>query len=55
MQNPSSGTTTGIDGDFGPATEKAVLNYQKLKNLPQTGIVDQNLFSLLTTSLKKAF
>ncbi|QKJ61854.1 peptidoglycan-binding protein [Flavobacterium sp. M31R6] len=55
MQNPSSGTATGIDGDFGPATEKAVLNFQKFNSLSQTGIVDQTLFNLFTTPLKKAF
>ncbi len=55
MQNPSTGTATGIDGDFGPATEKAVMNFQKAKNLPQTGIVDQAVFDLLTSPMKKAF
>lgn len=33
IQNPESGTVTGIDGDFGPATEKAVKNFQKATNL----------------------
>ncbi len=55
MQNPNTGTATGIDGDFGPATEKAVMNFQKAKNLPQTGIVDQALFDLLASPIKKAF
>ncbi|WP_433763605.1 peptidoglycan-binding protein [Flavobacterium ginsenosidimutans] len=55
MQNPGSGTATGIDGDFGPATEKAVLNYQKFNGLPQNGTVDQNLFDKLASPLKKAF
>jgi peptidoglycan hydrolase-like protein with peptidoglycan-binding domain len=55
MQNPSSGTATGIDGDFGPATQKAVLNFQKFKGLTQTGSVDQTLFNLLVSPLKKAF
>jgi peptidoglycan hydrolase-like protein with peptidoglycan-binding domain len=55
MQNPNAGTATGIDGDFGPATEKAVMNFQKTKNLSQTGIVDQVLFDLLTSPMKKAF
>lgn len=53
--NPSSGTETSIDGDFGPATEKAVKNFQKAKNIPQTGIVDQNLFDILALPIKKAF
>ena len=55
MQNPNAGTATGIDGDFGPATEQAVLNFQKAKGLQQTGIVDLNLYDLLVTPLKKAF
>jgi len=55
LQNPNSGTATGIDGDFGPATEKAVLNFQKFNALPQTGSVDQSLFNLLCSPLKKAF
>lgn len=55
MQNPSSGTATGIDGDFGPATEKAVLNFQKFNSLTQTGIVDQKIFDILVSPLKKAF
>ena len=55
LQNPNAGTATGIDGDFGPATEQAVINFQKAHGLQQTGIVDQNLFSILTTPLKKAF
>jgi peptidoglycan hydrolase-like protein with peptidoglycan-binding domain len=55
MQNPSAGTATGIDGDFGPATEKAVMNFQKFNNLPQTGSIDQAQFDRLTMPLKKAF
>lgn len=35
------------DGDFGPATEKAVKAYQKAKGLPETGIVDQTTFKAL--------
>ena len=55
MQNPDSGTATGIDGDFGPATEKAVLNFQKINGLSQTGKVDQAVFDVLVSPLKKAF
>ena len=53
MQNPSAGTATGIDGDFGPATEKAVINFQKFNSLSQTGIVDQTLFNFLSSPLKR--
>ena len=35
------------DGDFGPATEKAVKAFQKAKGLPETGIVDQKTFKSL--------
>ena len=55
LQNPNAGTATGIDSDFGPATERAVKNYQKAKGLTQTGIVDQALFQTLTSPLQKAF
>ncbi|MGH2664457.1 peptidoglycan-binding protein [Flavobacterium sp.] len=55
IANPNSGTGTSIDGDFGPATEKAVKNFQKIKNAAQTGVVNQNLFDLLALPIKKAF
>jgi peptidoglycan hydrolase-like protein with peptidoglycan-binding domain len=53
--HPSSGTSTSIDGDFGSATEAAVKNFQKAKNLSQTGIVDAALFSVLSQPLLNAF
>ncbi|WP_221392545.1 peptidoglycan-binding protein [Dyadobacter sp. NIV53] len=55
MSNPSSGTATGIDGDYGTATEKAVINFQKAKNLSETGVIDQETFSLLCEPMKDAF
>lgn len=55
IAHPSAGTATGIDGDFGPATEAAVKAFQKAKNLPQTGIVDAALFSILSQPLLNAF
>ncbi len=55
MQNPNAGTATGIDGDFGPATEQAVINFQKAHGLQQTGIVDASLFDTLATPLKRTF
>jgi hypothetical protein len=54
LSNPGSGTTTAIDGDFGAATEKAVRNFQKIKKLPATGIVDSKLFEKLSEPLKTA-
>ena len=53
MWNVNAGTATGIDGDFGPATEKAVINFQKVKGIPQSGIVNQACFNLLCQPMKK--
>jgi uncharacterized protein (TIGR02594 family) len=36
-----------IDGDFGTRTEQAVLSLQKMKNLPQDGIVGQRTWAVL--------
>lgn len=55
IAKPGSGTTTGIDGDYGNATQKAVINYQKAKGLPQTAVTDAALFAMLTEPLVKAF
>jgi len=55
MVHPSAGTATGIDGDFGPATEAAVKSFQKAKSLPQTGIVDAALFTVLSQPMLNAF
>jgi peptidoglycan hydrolase-like protein with peptidoglycan-binding domain len=55
LANPGAGTLTGTDGDFGPATELAVKNYQKKIKVPQTGIADQPLFDSLCAAMKNAF
>ncbi|ANH80401.1 peptidoglycan-binding protein [Niabella ginsenosidivorans] len=55
MVHPIVATATGIDGDFGTATEKAVINFQKATGIPQSGIVNQNTFSLLCAPLANAF
>ncbi|MEP6844387.1 MAG: peptidoglycan-binding domain-containing protein [Panacibacter sp.] len=55
LTKPGSGTLTGIDGDFGPATEKAVINFQKAKGVTQNGIVDATVFSMLCAPMQKAF
>ncbi|WP_109851203.1 peptidoglycan-binding protein [Aquimarina sp. AU58] len=55
IQHPSSGTATSIDGDFGPATERAVKNFQRIKGVSENGVVDQGLFSELSANLKDAF
>ncbi len=51
----SWGTITAIDGDFGPATERAVKNFQAHKGLSRTGIVTSNVFKKLSEPLKNAF
>ena len=53
--DPRSGTATGIDGDFGSATDLAVKNFQKAKRLNQTGKVDAALFELLCQPMNNAF
>ncbi|GAA3509581.1 hypothetical protein GCM10022393_22760 [Aquimarina addita] len=53
--NPNSGTAIKIDGDFGPATERAIRNFQKIKKLPEDGIVDKTVFDALSFNLKEAF
>lgn len=55
MAYRGSGTATGIDGVYGPATEQAVINFQKAERIPQTGAVDQEVFNLLCGPLRRAF
>ncbi|KQT17905.1 peptidoglycan-binding protein [Chryseobacterium sp. Leaf404] len=54
-QHRGIGTMTGIDGDYGPATEVAVKNYQKFLGLPADGIVTPPLFSKLCLNIKSSF
>lgn len=53
--NPNAGTATGIDGDYGPATERAVKNYQKANDIIPSGIVTQALFDKLCNPMREAF
>ncbi|MBK5212345.1 MAG: peptidoglycan-binding protein [Flavobacteriaceae bacterium] len=55
IQHPESGTVTGIDGDFGPAMEKAVKNFQNAIGESPTGIVTTQLFEKLCEGMKEAF
>lgn len=55
LLNPGAATATGIDGDFGKATEQAVKNFQKAKGVEPTGVVDQETFDLLSLPLQNAF
>lgn len=55
INNPGAGTATSIDGDFGPATEKAVVNFQNAKGLPRSGVVTPEAFAALCEPMQKAF
>ncbi len=52
---PGSGTATAIDGDFGPATETSVKNYQRVIGKRATGVVTKTLFQIMTDALEFAF
>lgn len=43
----SGGKIYGIDGSFGTGTHNAVLNYQRAKGIPATGVVDATTWSYL--------
>jgi peptidoglycan hydrolase-like protein with peptidoglycan-binding domain len=55
MTQPSSATATEIDGDFGNATELAVKNFQKVRGVAMTGIVDQTTYNSLVEPMRRAF
>lgn len=48
------GSATGIDNDFGPATEEAVKKFQRAGRLPQTGIVEEKTFDALVAPFLSA-
>jgi hypothetical protein len=52
---PRAGLAVEIDGKFGPATEIAVANFQRIHGMQPTGIVDSDLFVKLTEPLREAF
>ena len=43
-----------IDGDFGPATEEAVKQFQTRNQLEPTGVVDEECFTLLVERMINA-
>jgi len=55
MANPSAGSSSGVDGDFGSATEKAVMLYQKHKGITANGIVTTALFLQMCAPIQQAF
>ncbi|QHV97161.1 peptidoglycan-binding protein [Spirosoma endbachense] len=55
LRYPQAVLTTAIDGQFGPATERALQNFQAVLKLPKTGIVTSELFARLSAPLSTAF
>jgi hypothetical protein len=49
-----NGFNTGVDGDFGPGTEKTLRDFQAARQLPATGIVDDVTFAALTAPIRRA-
>ena len=48
------GSGTGIDGDFGPATEAAVRDFQRRRGLPASGTMDERAWGALTAPMRAA-
>ena len=48
------GLHVAIDGQFGPATEAAVAQFQKAASLPESGIVNETTFEALTNPMRRA-
>ena len=49
-----NGFAVSIDGDFGPATEKRVRDFQTARGLPATGVVDMKTHEELVAPIVKA-
>ncbi|QJW88450.1 peptidoglycan-binding protein [Spirosoma taeanense] len=52
---PNVALNTTLDKDFGPATERAVRNFERAIKRPQTGRVTPDLFAALSEPLSTAF
>jgi len=55
LRFPKAALTTAMDGQFGPATERAIQNFQAVLKLAKTGVVTTDVFSLLSSPLATAF
>jgi peptidoglycan hydrolase-like protein with peptidoglycan-binding domain len=55
LRFPNAALTTTLDSEFGPATERAVKNFQAASKLPKTGVVTPDLFVSLSEPLATAF
>ena len=53
--NPGTTLATGIDSDYGPATQASVKNFQTMKGLPVTGKVSATVFSELCKPMQTAY
>ena len=49
-----NGFAVSVDGDFGPATEKRVRDFQTARGLPATGVVDMKTHEELVAPIVKA-
>lgn len=48
------GCRTGIDGEFGPATEACVKDFQKMRRIRSSGVVDDKTWDALVAPLRAA-
>lgn len=55
LRFPEASLTTNVDGQYGPATKRAVCNFEEILDLPRTGVVTPDLFSQLSKPLAMAF
>ena len=55
LRFPAATLTTNLDSEFGPATERALKNFQALLKIPKTGVVTPDLFASLSEPLAIAF
>lgn len=55
LQFPAASVVVVIDGQFGPATERAVKNLQRAMKLDPTGVVTPEFFEQMTAPIRAAF